>query len=116
MVPSPRITGAVAFVLGMGVLYAPAKWGWGAVGAVLALDMLFLFLLAFFSQRIEWTSLHTLSLAAGGALAYGVHAFTQRPLIGGVLAMRISNAVFLAAAVLAICLGTRRVIRCQTPE
>ena len=42
---------------------------------------------------------------------YGIHAFAQRPLIGGVLWMRISNAVFLAAAVWLIWLGARRVSR-----
>jgi hypothetical protein len=112
MVPGPWTTGAVAFVLGMGVLFTPPKWGWAAVGALLAIDAVFLVLVAFFSRRAGWSALHVLSLAAGGALAYGIHAFTAKPLIGGVLGMRISNTVFLAAAVWLIGLGARRALRC----
>jgi hypothetical protein len=115
MVPSPWITGAAAFVLGMGVLYAPPQWGWAAVVALLAFDAAFLFLLTFFSRRTAWSMRHALSLAAGGALAYGMHAFTQKPLIGGVLWMRISNTVFLAFAVWLIWLAARRVIRYKAP-
>jgi len=114
MVPSPWIAGAVAFVLGMGILYTPPKWGWVAVGALLATDAVFLVLVAVFSGRAGWNALHVLSLAAGGALAYGVHAFTQSPLVGGLLGMRISNAVFLAAAIWLIWLCAWRVIRYQT--
>lgn len=113
MVPSQWITGAVAFVLGMGVMNTPPKWGWAAVGALLAVDAVFLLLVTFFSRRTGWSALHVLSLAAGGALAYGIHAFTQRPLVGGLLGMRISNTVFLAAAVWLIWLGASRVIRYQ---
>jgi hypothetical protein len=115
IVPSPWVTGAVAFVLGMGVMNTPPKWGWSAVGTMLVIDAVFLFLVAIFSRQSGWTTLHILSLAAGGALVYGIHAFTARPLVGGLLWMRISNAVFLAAAVWLIWLGARRVIRFQTP-
>jgi hypothetical protein len=114
MVPNPWITGAIAFVLGMGVMKTPYRWGWAAVGTMLALDAVFLVLVALFSRRTGWSALHTLSLAAGGALVYGIHAFTAKPLIGGLLWMRISNTVFLAAAVWLIWLGARRVIRHQT--
>jgi hypothetical protein len=100
-VSSPWITGAVAFVLGMGVMYTPPKWGWAAVGTLLAIDAVFLVLVTFFSRQAGWSALHALSLAAGGALGYGIHAFTQ-------------NTVFLAAAVWLIWLDARRVIRYQT--
>jgi len=128
-VPSPWITGVIAFVLGMGVLNAPAvafalgmgvlnapsKWGWAAVGAMLTFDAVFLVLVTLFSRQTGWSALHTLSLAAGGALVYGIHAFfTLRPLVGGLLWMRISNTVFLAAAVWLIWSCARRVIRYQT--
>ena len=53
----------------------------------------------------------TLSMAEQRRCDYGIHALAQRPLIGGVLWMRISNAVFLAAAVWLIRLGARRVSR-----
>jgi hypothetical protein len=109
MAPSPWITGAVAFVLGMGVMFTPPKWGWAAVGALLAIDATFLILVTFFSRRTGWSAMHILSLAAGGALSYGVHAFTSRPLMGGLLWMRISNAVLLAAAIWLIWMAARRV-------
>jgi len=111
--PSPSITGAVGFVLGMGVLNAPPRWGWAAVGVLLAIDAVFLVLVTLFSRQTGWSALHVLGLAAGGALAYGIHAFAQRPLVGGLLGMRISNSVFLAASVGVIWLGARRVIRYQ---
>jgi hypothetical protein len=114
MVPSPWITGSTAFVLGMCVMHTSPKWGWAAVCAFLTLDAVFLVLVAFFARRTGWSALHTLSLAAGGALVYGIHALTAKPLIGGLLWMRISNTVFLAAAVWLIWLGARRVIRYQT--
>jgi hypothetical protein len=113
-VPSPWVTAAIALLLGMGVLHVQPKWGWAAVGAMLMLDAIFLLLVAFFSRQSGWGALHTLSLAAGGALAYGIRAFTAAPLVGGVLWMRISNTVFLTAAVGLIVLGARRVIRYQT--
>jgi len=114
IVPSPWLTGAVAFVLGMAVMFAPPTLGWAAVAAMLTIDAVFLALVTLFSQKASWNALHPLSLAAGGALAYGIHAFTGRPLVGGVLGMRISNTVFLAAAVLLIFVCARRVIRYQT--
>jgi hypothetical protein len=114
MVPSPWITGAVALVLGMGVMHTPPRWGWAAVGAMLTVDAVFLVLVTLFSRRAGWSALHTLSLAAGGALVYGIHAYTARPLVGGLLWMRISTTVFLAAAVWLIWLDARRVIRYQT--
>jgi hypothetical protein len=113
IVPGPWITGTIAFLLGMAVMFTPPMLGWAAVGAMLAIDALFLVLVAFYSRKASWSALNTLSLAAGGAMAYGIHAFTAKPLIGGVLGMRISNAVFLAAAVLLILMCARRVTRYQ---
>jgi hypothetical protein len=114
MVPSPWVTGAVVFVLGMGVMNTPPKWGWPAVGALLAIDAVFLVLVTFFSRQTGWGAQHTLSLAAGGALGYGIHAFTQEPLVGGLLWMRISNTIFLAVAVWLVWLDARRVSRYRT--
>lgn len=113
-VPNLWITGAIAFVLGMGVMNTAPKWSWAGVGAMLVFDAVFLVLVTLFSRRTGWSALHVLSLAAGGALVYGIHAFTARPLVGGLLAMRISNTVFLAVVVWLIWLGARRVFRYQT--
>jgi hypothetical protein len=113
-ITSPWITGLVALVLGLGVMYTPPRWGWAAVCAMLAIDAVFLVLVTFVSRQTGWSALHTLSLAAGGALAYGIHAFSGKPLVGGLLGMRISNTVFLTAAIGLIVLAARRVIRYQT--
>jgi hypothetical protein len=112
--PSPWITGAVAFALGMGVLYTPPQWGWAAVGALLAIDAVFLVLIAIASRQTGWGAPHILSLAAGGALAYGIHAFGQKPLVGGALEMRVSNAVCLGGSACLIWVAAGRVLRRQT--
>ncbi len=111
--PSPWIAGAIAFALGLGVMFMPPMWGWAATAAIFAIDAAFLILVWVFSRQTGWSALHVLSLAAGGALAYGFHAFAANPLIGGLLWMRIGNAVFLAAAIWLIWLDARRVIRFQ---
>jgi hypothetical protein len=113
-ITSPWTTGLVALVLGLGVMYTPPRWGWAAVCAMFAIDAVFLVLVTFVSRQTGWSALHTLSLAAGGALAYGIHAFSGKPLVGGLLGMRISNTVFLTAAIGLIVLAARRVIRYQT--
>ena len=109
--PNVWVTGVVALALGLGLMSVPPTWGWGAFGAMLAIDALFLGLVWTWSRRTGWSAFHTLSLAAGGAVTYGVHAFLQKPLLGGVLWGRIGNGVFLAVAVGLIALGVRRVSR-----
>jgi len=116
--PPPSLTGAVALILGLAILFTPPILNWGAVAAMLAIDVAFLLFVRLFSRRATWTPLHTFSLAAGGALAYGLHAFAAHPLFGTVLAARISNAVFLAAAIEVILIGARRTKRSlqKSPE
>lgn len=109
-VPNPWVTGAMAFVMGVAILKTPPEWGWGAVCAIAAIDLAFLVLLRFFSRQNGWSALHILSLAAGGALCYGILAFARKPLIGGLLWMRISNTLFLAVTIGLIWLGARRVM------
>jgi hypothetical protein len=109
--PPPSLTGAVALILGLAILFTPPTLNWGAVVVILAIDVAFLLFVRLFSRRATWTPLHTFSLAAGGALAYGLHAFAAHPLFGTVLAARISNAIFLAAAIEVILIGARRTKR-----
>jgi len=109
-VPNPWITGAIAFVMGVAVLKTPPEWGWVAVCVLVAIDVAFLVFVRFFSRQNGWSALHILGLAAGGALGYGILAFTRKPLIGGLLWMRISNTVFLAITIWLIWLGAKRVI------
>jgi hypothetical protein len=108
-VPAPWLTGAIALIFGVAVLIIPPKWNWGAVAAMAALDLLFLGMIAVFSRRASWSPLHTFSLAAGGALAYGLHAFFETPAVGGSGAIaRIGNTIFLALALALIAIGCKR--------
>jgi hypothetical protein len=72
-------------------------------------DVLFLAFVFALSRRTQWRPLLTLSLAAGGALAYGLHAFGETPVAGGSGALaRIGNVLFLALAVALIAAGAKR--------
>lgn len=113
-VPSPWFTGIFALVLGLGVLVDPPMLNWGAVVVMLVIDFVFLLAVSVLSRRAAWSPLHVLSLAAGGAVAYGLHAFLQPPVAGGgghIVAARIGNCVFLAAAVALIAAGAARTAR-----
>jgi hypothetical protein len=119
-VPSPWITGAVTFILGFGVLIIPPTWNWGTVTVMLAIDIMFLASVRVLSRRAAWTPIHILSLASGGAVAYGTHAFLQPPVAGGsnLVVARIGNGVFLAAALAIIAAGAIRTARSlrSTPQ
>jgi hypothetical protein len=80
-VPSPWIIGGATFILGAAVFLAPVQLDWIAVAWIAAIDLVFLVGLRLFSQCSAWTPLHTLSVGAGGALLYGVHAFMQGPVV-----------------------------------
>jgi hypothetical protein len=109
VVPSAWLTGSAAFILGMAVLFTPPLWKWGAFAAMLAVDLLFLSLTWLLSRRSGWTALHTLSLGAGGAIAYGVHAFFGEMVVKSSPAVvRGSNAVMLALALAVIAAGAQR--------
>jgi hypothetical protein len=82
-VASPWGTAAAALVLGLIVLVIPAVGNWFAVAVMLGIDLGFLVVLHALQRRAGWTALHTLSLGAGGACAYGLHAFLAPPLFGG---------------------------------
>jgi len=101
IVPSPWLTGIGTFFLGMLIMKMPPIFNWGAVIAMLVIDGVFLVFAGALSRRSQWTSLHTLSLGAGGAIAYGVNAFFQPPVIGKVshAVALTGHIVFLAAAV-----------------
>lgn len=117
--PSPWLTGAAAFVLGAVVFFslpigavfffALPNWNWGAVAIMLAADLVFLIDVGAMARRSGWTPLHTLSLGAGGAVFYGVHAFMGKPVVPCPLwIVRFGNALFLALAILVIALAVHR--------
>jgi hypothetical protein len=125
-----------AFLLGFGVFLAPtipailiamrggakdrmsffdasnANLGWAAVAWILAVDLAFLLSLWRFSRRSGWTPLHTFSIAAGGALVYGVHAFLQGPVVPSPRqVVLLSHVLFLVLAVVLIIAAVRRTHR-----
>ncbi len=107
-VPSPWVTGVATLVLAALLQLVPMRWGWGAVAAMLAVDACFLLMVFVLSSRRSWTLLHTFSLGAGGAVAYGLHAFRQMPFGGGPVLARVGNAIFLAIALVLIVVGAKR--------
>jgi hypothetical protein len=106
---SPWLTGAVALAFASTALFVPKDWGWGAVAALLVLDVAMLLLVVAWSRKGGWGLKHQLALGAGAALAYGWHAFVQQPAVGKVDAsVRVGNAIFLAGAIALIWFAARR--------
>ena len=103
------VVGALAMVFGSMALFVPKDWGWGAVAALLGLNLAMLLPVIAWSRRSGWGLRHQLALGAGAALAYGWHAFLQHPAVGNVDAsVRVGNAIFLAGAIGLIWLGGSR--------
>ncbi len=108
-VPSPWLTSLTAFLLGVFVFFTPPQLGWGAVTIILAADLIALIFVGVAAGRAGWTPLHTLSLAAGGAIFYGVHAFLGNPVVPSPRwIVRSGNALFLVLAVMLILIAVRR--------
>jgi hypothetical protein len=107
--PIPWVTGALALAACSIFLVTPQRWGWGAVGIYVALDLLIIGTTLSWSRLSGWNGLHTLSLAGGAALAYAWHSFIQQPVIGKAdAAMRIGNAVLALGVVVLLYAGARR--------
>ena len=108
-VPRPWLVGAGALAAGSGFLLIPQRWGWGAVGAYLALDLLVIVLVSLWSHRAGWDGRHRLALAGGAALAYAWHAFLQTPAVANSgMVDRVGNAVFAIALVVLLGMAARR--------
>ena len=87
----------------------PERWGWGAVGAYLALDLLVIVLVSLWSHRAGWGGRHLLALAGGAALAYAWHAFLETPAVGpSGMVDRVGNAVFAIALLVLLGMAARR--------
>jgi cytochrome bd-type quinol oxidase subunit 2 len=107
--PNPWAVGALGLLAGGAVLLVPQGWNWWAAAAILAIDLAVFFAVWSWAQRDGWKMFHKLALASGAALAYGIHAFVEKPVIpGGILAIRIGNAIFFAGAVALIVFAVRR--------
>lgn len=108
-VPSPWAVGAIVFVLGAVVFLAFPPLGWAAVAIMAGADLFFLLCLWGLSHRCDWTPLHTLSVAAGGAVLYGVHAFLGHPVVPSrPWVVLLSHVVFLGLAIAVVVLAVRR--------
>ena len=109
LAPSPSILGLIALAFASAAMLVPMRWGWGAVAALLALDVGMLVVVAAWMRMGAMTLAHQLALGAGAALAYGWHAFLQRPAVGGLDAsVRVGNAIFLAGAIALIVFAASR--------
>ena len=109
--PPAFITGVAAFLFGAAIMLSPIlwKWNWGAPALMLGIDLVFLLGLGLFSERSAWTPLHTLSVGAGGALVYGVHAFMQPPIVPCSKSIALaSHALFLVLALAVIAIAVHR--------
>ena len=81
-VPNSWILGIGSFTLASTFLLIPRTWAWWAVLSYFSLDVLTIALVWNWSRRAAWRKIHTLSLAAGAAMAYALHAFFQTPSLG----------------------------------
>jgi hypothetical protein len=107
--PGPWTVGALGLTAGSAILLMPPGWGWWAAGSILLLEGGGGALVLFWARRAGWTLQHKLALAGGAALAYGWHAFIQKPAVGtGGLSARVGNAIFAAGAVALILFAARR--------
>ncbi|HEY2471945.1 MAG TPA: hypothetical protein VGI45_29440 [Terracidiphilus sp.] len=107
---SAWMLGTIALAFASAALLIPMRWGWGAVAALLALDVAMGIIVLMWARRGAMTLAHQLALGAGAALAYGWHAFLQHPAVGGLDAsVRVGNAIFLAGAIGLIWFAARRV-------
>jgi hypothetical protein len=114
--PPAFITGVAAFLLGAAIFLSPIlwKWNWAAAAFMLAIDLAFLIGLWLFPHRSAWTPLHTLSVGAGGALLYGVHAFMQPPVVPCPKSIALaSHVLFLVLAVAVVAIAVLRTRRTQ---
>lgn len=110
-VPNPWLFGAGALAAGSAFLLIPKDWGWLAVAAYVALDLIAVAAIAHWSQRAAWGAVHRLALVGGAALAYAWHAFLQTPATGHAgMVTRIGNTGFAAGLVILLIIAARRCI------
>ena len=110
--PAPFAVGALALLTASTFLVVPPALGWAAVAIYLALDIVVILSVTALSHRDGWDGRHRLALAAGAALAYGWHAFLQKPVDGTTgWVIRGSNAVCLLIVVALIAFAAKRQTR-----
>jgi hypothetical protein len=109
LAPSPWLVGATTLVAGSLFLLVPMPWGWAAVACYLALEGATIAALRYWSRSETWGGMHVLAAAGGAALAYGWHAFPQRPVLPVSPAVDFAgNAFFFGALVAMLAWAVRR--------
>ena len=107
--PSAWLLGAAALLFASVALLVPMGWGWGAVAALLGLDVAMIAVVIAWGHAGTLELKHQLALGAGAAMAYGWHAFLQHPAVGQLDAsVRVGNVVFLLGAILLIWFAAKR--------
>jgi hypothetical protein len=107
--PNSWLMGALGLVAGGAVLLVPSRWNWWAAVAIAAIDFAVFFAAWLWSRREGWSMYHKLALASGAAMAYGIHAFVETPVVPGpVVVTRIGNAMFFLGAVGLIVFAAKR--------
>jgi hypothetical protein len=110
--PNPWLAGVIALAACSAIQNTPPRWGWWTVAIILVIELSLGAQILRWSQRQGWDQRHKLALASGAALAYGWHAFIEKPVMGGsILSTRIGNALFAGGAVALIVFAARRVVR-----
>jgi len=109
LIPNPWLAGALALVCGSAILMIPPRWGWGAVGAILLIELGMAAAVLIWAKRGGWSLRHKLALASGATLAYAWHSFTEPPVAGGTgVVTRAGNAVFTLGALALIGFAAKR--------
>lgn len=107
--PGVWLAGAIALAAGSVVLLMPQEWGWWAAAGTLLVDLGVAGAVLVWGKRAAWNLRQKLALGGGAALAYGWHAFVEKPVMGGTgLAVRTGNAIFLLGAVALIVFAAKR--------
>ena len=110
--PSSWLAGAIGLIAGSLFLIVPPAWAWGTVVIYLTLDLIVVVAVTAMSHRSGWGGSHRLGLAGGAALAYGWHAFFQKPVDGTTgLTIRGSNALCLLIVLALIAFASRQQAR-----
>ena len=108
-VPGPWLVGMGTLAAGSGFLLIPNRWGRGAVGAYLALDLVVIVLVWPLVAPRRQGRPAPAGPGRRGALAYAWHAFLETPAVGkSGMVDRVGNAVFALALVVLLVMAARR--------
>jgi hypothetical protein len=107
--PNSWVVGITTFLLGLGFMSAHGMLrGWTVVGTYGVIYVIAIILLATWSKRAGWSSLHTLAAGGGAMLTYACTAFPQQPVIGAKGTTDLAgNTIFALIAVILLVLAVK---------